>query len=149
MKHFAIYILLVLCSCNPCKRLIRLCPPNDSISYIERIDTVIIPVFIPSSTLDAEIPLGSLGFITENEDQKLEVTTRNDTIFIKSTCKEDSLKVENYQLRKELASQKTIIQRVEIPTIITQNSKYHSTAGILAPLLLLALIGAIVLLFKR
>jgi len=135
--------------CNPCKRLIKLCPPNDSISYIETIDTILIPVYIPSSSMDVEIPLGSLGFVSENEDQKLDVQIRNDTIYIKSICKEDSLKIENYQLRKQLAAVKTRIERVEIPTYVIKNSKYHSIAGIIAPILLLLIAGGIYLKIKK
>ena len=151
MKHIVFYIMLlyITAGCNPCKRLVRLCPPNDSISYIERIDTVRHIVYIPDRTTEIEIPLGSLGLTEENEDQRIEVVIENDTIYIKSVCKEDSLNLEIYQLRKELASQKTIIERVEIPTYYTKASKYHTIAGILAPLLLLALAGAVYLLFRR
>ena len=147
MKHIVIYILLILvfAGCNPCKRLIRLCPPSDSISYIETIDTLIIQV--PANTSITELPLDALGLTQEDEKQKVVVLVHNDTIVVKTTCK--SQEIEILSLRKQLASQKTIIERVEIPTYVTKNSKYHTTAGILAPLLVLALAGAIVLLFKR
>jgi hypothetical protein len=141
----AILLVSLLSSCNPCKRLIRLCPPSDSISYIESIDTIIITV--PETTAGIEVPLSSFGVTEETEDQKIEVVIRNDTLFITSTCKEQEAEI--YQLRTELASQKTIIERVEIPTYVTRNSRYHSLSGIIAPVLLLLIAGAAYLKIKK
>lgn len=145
MKHFAICILLILTACNPCKRLIRLCPPSDSTAYIETIDTVILTV--PESITETEFPLGLLGLKEETEKQKIEVIVKDSVVFIRTTCKEQEREI--FSLRKKLASQKTIIKRVEIPTLLTKNSKYHTIAGILSPLLALLFLGTIVLLFKR
>ena len=147
MKHFALYFLLlfVVASCNPCKRLARLCPPSDSISYVETIDTIIVTV--PETTTDVEFSLGDIGLTEENEDQIVQISVRDSIVYVSATCKQQEAEI--YALRKKLASQKTIIERVEIPKYITKTSKYHATAGIIAPLLLLALAGAIYLLFKR
>ena len=147
MKHIVFYIMLlyITASCNPCKRLVKLCPPNDSISYIERIDTV--TIIVPATTTDIEFPLGSIGLFQETEDQSISVMVRNDTVFIRSTCKQQEAEI--YQLRKELASQKTIIERVEIPTYVSKTSRYHSFAGILMPILLLLIIGGAYLKIKK
>jgi len=147
MKHFAFYILLlfVVASCDPCKRLTKRCPPSDSISYIETIDTVIVTV--PGSTESFELPLGSLGLSHETEAQEVEVVIRNDTIFITTTCKEQEKEI--FNLRKKLASQKTIIERVEIPTYVSKNSRYHSFSGIVMPILLLLIGFGIYLRMKK
>lgn len=149
IKHFVIYILsqkftifatvllLILASCNPCKRLAKRCPPSDSIAYIETIDTVIITV--PGSTESVEFPLGSLGLSHETESQAVEVVVKDSVVFIRTTCKEQEQVI--YNLRKQLASQKTVIERVEIPTYVSKYSRYHTFSGIVMPILLL-LIGA-------
>jgi len=147
MKHFVICILVVfvVASCDPCKRLIKLCPPSDSISYIETIDTIIVTV--PETTTEVEFSLGDIGLTEENEDQVIQINVRDSIVYVRSTCKQQEAEI--LTLRKKLASQKTIIERVEIPKYITKTSKYHVLTGIIAPLLLLALAGAIFLLFKR
>jgi len=141
---YSVVLVLVLSACNPCKRLIKLCPPNDSISYVETIDTVIVTV--PGSTESVEFPLGSIGLTHETQAQQVDVVIRNDTIFITATCKEQEAEI--YQLRTALAEQKTIIERVEIPTYVTKNSKYHTLAGILAPILLSLIALGVYLKFK-
>ena len=146
-KHtiIATILLLLLASCNPCKRLIRLCPPSDSISYIESIDTIIVTV--PASTTEMEFSLGDIGLTEEDENQIVEVVVKDSVVYIRTTCKEQEREI--YNLRKHLAAVKTRIERVEIPKYYPKTSKYHSIAGIIAPILLLLIIGGVYLKIKR
>jgi len=150
IKHIVIYILSVivtifLTNCNPCKRLIKLCPPSDSISYIESIDTIIVTV--PASTTEMEFSLGDIGLTEEDENQIVEVVVKDSVVYIRTTCKEQEREI--YNLRKHLAAVKTRIERVEIPKYYPKTSKYHSIAGIIAPILLLLIIGGVYLKIKR
>lgn len=149
MKHFAFRILLIFASlavvsCNPCKRLAKLCPPSDSIAYIETIDTVIVTV--PGSVSETEVSLGTLGLTSETENQRVEVIVKDSIVFIRTTCKEQEMQI--FNLRKKLASQKTIIERVEIPKYVKKIPGYHNITGIIAPILLLILLFLVYLRFK-
>lgn len=147
MKHFVIYILVLalFASCNPCKRLTKRCPPSDSISYIETIDTIIVTV--PENTTEVEFNLGDIGLSEEDENQIVEIVVKDSMIYIRTTCKEQEAEI--YQLRTELASQKTIIERVEIPKYISKTSRYHSFSGIVMPILLLLIVGGVYLRIKK
>ena len=132
MRYLIICILL-LTACNPCKRLVKLCPPSDSIAYIETIDTVIVTV--PESTTEIEFHLGDIGLTEENEDQVIQIITKDSTIYVRATCKEQEAEI--FNLRKQLTSQKTVIERVEIPTYVKHVPRYYRICGIAAPVLFL------------
>ena len=144
---YTLYILIIVIfsSCNPCKRLTRLCPPSDSTSYIETIDTIIITV--PASTTEMEFPLGDIGLTEEDENQIVEVVVKDSVVYIRTTCKEQEREI--FNLRKHLAAVKTRIERVEIPTYVSKTSRYHTFSGIIAPILLFLIIGGVYLKIKK
>ena len=145
-----IYILVILAvlflvSCNPCARLVKRCPSSDSISYIESIDTIIITV--PASIMETEFSLGDIGLTGEDENQIVEVVVKDSVVYIRTTCKAQEQEI--YSLRKKLASQKTRIERVEIPTYVKYIPKYSRITDILAPVLALLIIGGAYLRIKK
>ena len=137
--------VLFLVSCNPCARLAKRCPPSDSISYIESIDTIV--VTIPESTTEIEFSLGDIGLTEEDDNQVIQVVVKDSVVYIRTTCKEQEAEI--YRLRKSLAAVKTVIKRVEIPKYYSKTSKYHVIAGILAPILVLLIIGGAYLRIKK
>ena len=119
LVYFAV-LVLVLSSCNPCKRLQRLCPPQvrDSVSYIEtiRFDTVLI--ISPADTTFISVPfitLSDLGLTAENENQKVTAKVVGSSLEITAICKEDSLKRVIYDLEKRTTETRTIFKDKEVP----------------------------------
>lgn len=145
MKYFVIYFLVLLCSCNPCKRLVRLCPPNDSISYVETLDTIYVKV--PENTSSLELPIDAIGLTQEDANQKVIIHIQNDTVFIRTTCKAQEKEI--LQLRTKLAETKTRIERIEIPKYVYRETKYGRISSILAPVFLFILLFFIYLRIKR
>ena len=144
-----IALVVFLSGCNPCKRLWRICPPVivDSI----RVDSVwtldTIALLSPSDTLYiGQRSLNEIGIAAETQDQKVTVLPDKTVEFI---CKEDSLETIIRVLRYQLNSQRTFIKEVIKPVYVTKNSRYHTLAGILAPIFFLLLGGAVFLLFKK
>lgn len=151
MKKIVIFIIamLLLASCNPCKRLWQKCPPIivDSIRVdsVWKLDTFLLTS--PSDTLYlGQGALSEVGLVMETQDQKVTVLPDKTVEFI---CKDDSLETIIRVLRYQVNSQRTFVKEVIKPMYITKNSRYHTLAGILAPILFLLLSGAVVLLFKK
>ena len=102
-------ILLVLTSCNPCKRLWRRCPPviidSVRVDSITRLDTITLRY--PGDTVRiGEETLHGFGIIIDTEKQKV---TRKGKI-IEFICKEDSLQSVISVLEYQLHNTKSFIK---------------------------------------
>jgi len=132
-----ILILLVLCSCNPCQRLWKRCPPiivdSVRVDSIWSIDTL--QLILPGDTvMIGEETLKGFGIIIDTERQR--VTRRKDKIeFI---CKEDSLQRLVNRLELRLMDKKIVIR--ETPVYLPQ--KYIPNIYKIALWVLIGMIGA-------
>jgi len=116
MKNLLFTIcVLLFASCNPCKRLQRICPPviRDSIIYTETVRDSIIKIKLPGDTTYIEIPaltLEDLGFEVENEDQEITAVVERGVFKLKAICKEDSLEIVVRNLKERLSVKVTTIK---------------------------------------
>jgi len=127
-----ILIAILITSCDPCKRLQRLCPveTHDSISYIEtvKLDTLIIT--LPGDTSYIEVPittLEDLGILADNSKQKVELKVEDGIIKLRTICKEDSLQVVISELTKELSEKQIEVQYVDKPVPVKFTPKWVKT----------------------
>jgi len=97
--------------------------------------------------METEFSLGDIGLTGEDENQIVEVVVKDSVVYIRTTCKAQEQEI--YSLRKKLASQKTRIERVEIPTYVKYIPKYSRITDILAPVLALLIIGGAYLRIKK
>lgn len=146
-----VIVALILGSCDPCKRLWKKCPPvivdSVRVDSIWRLDTLL--MISPSDTVYlGEAFLHEIGIAVEDEDQKVTVKEIEGQKIVEFICKEDSLKKVISILEYQLNSQRTFVKEVIKPIYITKNSRYHTLAGILTPILSILLIGAIVIVLK-
>ena len=140
-----IVLTLMLISCNPCKRLQRLCPTetHDSISYREivKLDTLIIT--LPGDTSYIEVPIVSLedlGILTDNSNQKVELKVKDGILKLRTICKEDSLQVVISELTKELSENKIEIQYVDKPVPVKFTPKWVKTLACIGGVCILLII---------
>lgn len=131
MKQLIILLAVVLLAgCNPCKRLTRKCPTHDSTFVLIETIRDTIWVYTPADTIQIAIPmdmvidLGDLGFIVEDNNQKIAVTVLHDTLFVKSECKADSLQAIVDSQRTTINNTKTVYQDVEVEVEVVRNSKF-------------------------
>ena len=124
MKAIILFIgtvLIFLTSCNPCKRLVRKCPPliRDSISYVETIKFDTITLVSPADTLfiqiPVEVPLENLVVVNETTGPKLKIEIKDGILEAEVICPEDSLKTVIAGLETELNNQTTITIEKEVP----------------------------------
>ena len=123
-------VIVMLEGCNPCQRLALKCPSHDSTTIV--IETVHDTVWVkaPIRWMDLITPirtledLGDIGLAVENEAQKVTVKILHDTLFIKSTCKEDSLMAIIEHLNTTINNTHTIYQEVEVEKEVIRNGKF-------------------------
>ena len=113
MKYLSIILIILLTSCNPCKRLWKRCPPviidSVRVDSITRLDTITLRY--PGDTVRiGEETLRGFGIIIDTEKQKI---TRKGKI-IEFICKEDSLNAVISSLEVKLTREKQNIKEVPI-----------------------------------
>lgn len=136
MRYF-ILIAILLCSCNPCKKLQRKCPPVivDSIVEIITLDTLIL--VSPADTLYLEIPVQPTlqDLIVDSPGPKLSIKVKEKIIEIQVVCPEDSLKAIITEL--ESREVKTIRVPVEVPVKYTSKFAKICIIGFISCIILL------------
>ena len=127
-----ILIAILITSCDPCKRLQRLCPVEvyDSITYIETIKLDTLVITLPGDTSYIEVPittLEDLGILADNSKQKVELKVEDGIIKLRTICKEDSLQVVISELTKELSEKQIEVQYVDKPVPVKFTPKWVKT----------------------
>ena len=127
-----ILIAILITSCDPCKRLQRLCPveTHDSISYIETVKLDTLVITLPGDTSYIEVPIVSLedlGILADNSKQKVELKVEDGIIKLRTICKEDSLQVVISELTKELSEKQIEVQYVDKPVPVKFTPKWVKT----------------------
>ena len=140
-------IILLITACHPCKRLMKLCPPEvkDSVNYTETIKTDTLLIKVPGDTIKIEIPISQQDYklIEENSKQRLMIEILKGKLNVQSTIKEDSLKVPVSNIEKEKITIKTITVEVEKPVIVYKTPKIYKWSFIIL-IILIILSGAVV-----
>jgi hypothetical protein len=112
-------ILIGITSCDPCKRLNKLCKPEvrDSIVYIEKVKLDTLRLVLPGDTTILEVPvdLTDYSLAQENSKQKIQLDILKVKLRLITICKDDSLQVVIKNLEKKLSEQKTVIVEKPVP----------------------------------
>jgi len=121
MKNFILICATLLCvigitNCDPCKRLNKLCPAKDSVSYVETVtlDTVIITTPGDTTILEVPVDLTDYSLSEENSKQKIQLEILKGKLILITICKDDSLEVVIKNLETKLSEQTTVIVEKEV-----------------------------------
>lgn len=121
-------IIIILTSCNPCKRLSKRCPTaiKDSISYVETVKFDTILLVSPADTLIIRIPVEPdindlIVDVADKPGPSVSLKIKDGFMEVIAICPEDSLKAIINSLQTELNNQTTIYQDVEVEVV--RNSK--------------------------
>ncbi len=142
--------ILILASCNPCKRLMRKCPQSDSMSYVETVTLDTLTLISPADTFILRVPydpvtLEELGFSARSTAAEVSLSVIEGILEVEAICPEDSLKAVIAQL--ESRSAKTI--RIPYPVIEYKTRKIHKTALVFSIIVVLLAILYVVNRFKK
>jgi len=148
---FIVISVLILSSCNPCKRLALKCPAHDSTTIIETITLDTIWINTPVDSLDLIVPmpvlvdLADLGIIVEDEEQKITVRIIHDTLLVEAQCKEDSLMAVIEHQKIEINKKKIVYRDVEVEVPVVKNGKFAKFTMIVFFCFVVLLVGYIYL----
>jgi hypothetical protein len=146
-----ISIILLGTSCNPTKRLSKICekcPTKDSISYIETVNLDTILITTPGDTTILEVPvdLTDYSLSEENSKQKVQLEILKGKLRLITICKDDSLKVVIKNLEKKLSEQTTI--KVPYPVVEYKCRKFFIYCTIVLFVIIVLTLGWTFLKYK-